>query len=226
MSAWAKRAGVSLFLIVTSSSDTMGSMIINPVDVGGAVSQAGPNWSTFAQVAAPRAGDDGVDRAIRAFFLFHLGTQLQAGDAATLRLSQTSAIIDPLRPDGVPLSLQFYSANSFGTITAESASAIWNATPVATLSYTYPVSSGAALFEADIYTPLSLAAPSSINPYVWISVELSNPASWFPAPGRNWVTFDSSPTSQQLAIVPEPSTYALLLVGGAVLVYALRRRKS
>jgi hypothetical protein len=218
---------LSVYFTLWGISSVYGSMIIHP-EVGGALSQSSPNWSTYDQLdsISPRAGDDGVDRAIRAFFLFNIGTQLKSGDTATLRLSQTSAVIDPLRPDGVPLSLQFYSANALETISTENASAIWSAAPIATLSYTYPVSSDAMLFEADVTTPLSLANPSSTSPYVWISVQLSDPSSWFPAPNRNWVTFASQSTSHQITIVPEPSTYALLLLGGAASLWALKRRKS
>jgi hypothetical protein len=199
------------------------------ISVGGAYSASSPNNSTFSSVGAAWAGDDGVDRALRTYIVFNMASDLSLlnqASAATLVLSQSSAVLDASRPAGPPLSVRLFAGRSSAVIDDSNVSAVWASQPVASYSYTYPVVTGTATFSVDVLAGLMNANLSTSNPYLWVSVELQNPSTWFPAPSRNYVTFSTNSLAHSLAVVPEPSTYAMALVGIACGGFSMWRRRK
>jgi hypothetical protein len=197
--------------------------------VSGAYSDSSPNNSTFSSVAGSLAGDDAVDRVYRTYIVFNMASDLSLlnrASAATLVVSQSSAVLDASRPAGPPLSVRLFAGRTSAVIDDLNVSAVWQSQPVASYSYTYPVATGTAAFSVDVLAGLQNANLSTDNPYLWVSVELENPSTWLPALGRNYVVFSPSPTAHSLTVVPEPSTYAMALAGVACGGYTMWRRRK
>jgi hypothetical protein len=219
-----QRIALLVILLSLQASNQANAIIIIP-DLASASSYVSPGWATFEQPywLSPRSGDDGVDRAIRTYFVFNIGNNYHVGDIATISLMQTAAVIEPLRPNGVPLIMKVFQANQLGALTAANMSTLWSATGVYSTSYSYPVSASSAMFSIDITPALSLSAPDALNPFVWVSIEISNPSNWFPSPNRNWVQFDQFSNAHNITIIPEPSTIGLLIISGFLLFQKSRK---
>jgi hypothetical protein len=204
-----------------------GALAGTATSVGGAMSEPGADNGTFSSLADAWAGDQGTDRALRAFIVFDLSHDLpliEQATAAMLSLSQVSTTFDNSLPDGPPLDVNLFSGRTSSAIDISTVSTLWAEQPVATYSYAYPVPVGATVFSLDVLPGLRAADINATSPFLWISIELSNPATWFPAPNRNFVAFNASPTSHSLMIVPEPSACTTAIVGLAGGLYAMRRR--
>jgi len=220
------RISILVTLLSLHSRDTANAIIINP-EVASAASYVSPDWDDFDQPywSSPRSGDDGVDRAMRTYFVFNIGTSFAIGDSASINIMQTGATIDPLRPNGVPLIMKVFQANQLESLISANMATLWSATEVSSTPYIYPLSASSATFSSDISNALLLAAPSAVNPYVWVSIEILDSSSWFPAPNRNWVDFDQSSSAHNITIVPEPSAILLLIIAGIIFIRIMRTRR-